>query len=123
MTGTAQRINICIPIRDAFKRRAVDTWVQGCGRVHKVLTDDNEGSRHQRFLLEIKGGVFTRPFTILVAHNIDLARRVPVREWNKVCFKGEYKWTDKGGTLHWTHHDPANWHDGGWIKRGLKRYA
>ncbi len=123
MTDSPQRTNQCIPVRAAFKRRAVDTWVEGTGRVHKVLSDDNEGSRHQRFILNIKGGAFLRPFTVLVAHNIDLARRVPLKEGDKIHFKGEYKWSEQGGTLHWTHKDPGNWHDGGWIKRGLKRYA
>lgn len=123
MIPAPQRTNACIPIRDAFKRRAIDAWVEGCGRVRKVLADDNEGSRHQRFILEIKGGVFTRPFTLLVAHNIDLTGRVPLKEGDKVRFRGQYKWTEQGGTLHWTHHDPGGWHDGGWIKRGMKRYA
>ena len=118
-----QRTNTCIPIHAAFKRRAIDVWVEGTGRVRKLLTDDNIGSRHQRFILEIKGGIFLRPFTLLVAHNIDLAKRIPLKEGDKVRFKGEYKWSAQGGTLHWTHHDPANWHDGGWIKRGLRRYA
>lgn len=123
MTTTPQRLNTAIPIRDAFKRRAIDTWVEGAGRVAKLLSDDNIGSRHQRFILDIKGAPFARPFSILVTHNIDLARRVPLKPGDKLRFRGEYKWTDKGGTLHWTHHDPGNWHDGGWLKKGLRRYA
>lgn len=122
MTGTAQRINTCIPIRVAFRRRAGEAWVVGSGRVVRILADDSVGSRHQRFLIRTKGGFFIRPFTVLVAHNIDLARRVPLKQGDKVRFKGEYKWTELGGTLHWTHHDPAGWHDGGWIRRGLRRY-
>lgn len=118
-----QRINSCVPIRAAYKRRAVDVWVEGRGRVIKLLSDDNIGSRHQRFLVEIGAVPFGRSFTVLVAHNIDLAERVRVREGSRVRFKGEYKWTEQGGTLHWTHHDPAGWHDGGWVKLGLKRYA
>ena len=36
-----------------------------------LLKDDNEGSRHQKFILELSTGQ-----TVLVAHNIDLAPRI-----------------------------------------------
>ena len=117
------RINACVPIAAAFRRRGIDVWVVGKGRVARVLGDDNVGSRHQRFVVEVKGGLLRRAFSVLVAHNIDLAKRVPVKVGSKVSFRGEYTWTEQGGTLHWTHHDPAGWHDGGWIRRGLRRYA
>ena len=45
--------------------------VTGKGIVTKILSDDNEGSRHQRFTLRLASGQ-----TVLVAHNIDLATRI-----------------------------------------------
>lgn len=87
--------------------------VTGNGQVSKILPDDNHGSRHQRFILRLSSGQ-----TILVAHNIDLAPRVaPLDLRDTVEFKGEYVWSKKGGTLHWTHHDPAGRHAAGWLKR------
>ena len=79
--------------------------------VVKNLPDDNKGSRHQRFLIELETGR-----TLLVAHNIDLARRVPLREGTGVRVRGQYEWNKKGGVLHWTHHDPRGKHPGGWIE-------
>jgi hypothetical protein len=37
-----------------------------------------------------------------------------------VTVRGEYEWSDRGGTMHWTHHDPKRWREGGWIEhRGV----
>ena len=47
--------------------------VCGTGQVSKVLKDDTEGSRHQRFILDIGARQ-----TVLVAHNIDLGRACPI---------------------------------------------
>lgn len=83
----------------------------------KLLPDDNDGSRHQRLLLALKTGG-----TVLVAHNIDLAPRVPADEGDTIIVHGQYEWNDKGGVLHWTHHDPKEWREGGWIELDGERY-
>jgi len=84
-------------------------------RVVKLLDDDNDGSRHQRFLLAID--YTPSPIqTVLVAHNIDLAPRVPVNEGSVIRIYGQYEWNDRGGVLHWTHHDPGGRHAEGWIE-------
>jgi len=83
----------------------------------KVLPDDNEGSRHQRLLLALETGG-----TVLVSHNIDLAPRVPAGEGDVILVRGQYEWNDRGGVLHWTHHDPKDWREGGWIEFDGERY-
>ena len=83
----------------------------------KVLADDDEGSRHQRLLLKLETGG-----TVLVAHNIDLAHRVPVEDGDRITIYGQYEWNDRGGVLHWTHHAPRNNREGGWIEFDGKRY-
>lgn len=102
----------------AFENRQSDLQVEGAGRVIRVLSDDNEGSRHQRFIVELGSGQ-----TLLIAHNIDLAPRVAnLRRGDRVAFFGEYEWTDQGGTIHWTHHDPNGRHPGGWIEHKGQKY-
>ena len=87
--------------------------VDGDGTVVTILADDDEGSRHQRFIVRLASGQ-----TVLVAHNIDLAPRVvPLNEGDKVSFSGEYEWNPKGGVVHWTHRDPNGRHQAGWINR------
>jgi hypothetical protein len=102
----------------AFENRRSDVQVQGSGRVSKVLADDKEGSRHQRFIVQLASGQ-----TVLVAHNIDLAARVAsLKVGDPVEFNGEYEWNERGGVIHWTHRDPQGSHEAGWIKHGGRTY-
>jgi hypothetical protein len=86
--------------------------VSGSGTVIRILTDDDEGDRHQRFLLRLQSGA-----TLLVAHNIDVAPRVePLHVGDTVEYAGEFAWNPKGGVVHWTHHDPSGRHPDGWLR-------
>lgn len=106
------------PLLMAYQNRQSDLQVAGSGRVVRLLADDNKGSRHQRFLLELASGQ-----TLLIAHNIDLAPRInDLRVGDSVAFYGEYEWNDKGGVVHWTHHDPRGRHPGGWLKHQGRTY-
>ncbi|NNF52364.1 MAG: DUF3465 domain-containing protein [Gammaproteobacteria bacterium] len=101
----------------AYAARRSDEWLEAGGVVTRTLADDNKGDRHQRFIVEVAPG-----HTLLIAHNIDLAPRVPLKAGDRVVMRGEYEWTDKGGVLHWTHHDPGGRRDGGWIRHAGKTY-
>ena len=92
--------------------------VSGIGKVTRVLADDNDGSRHQRFILEMNSGR-----TLLIAHNIDLAPRISsLRTGDTVSFYGEYETNAQGGVIHWTHHDPQGRHVAGWLEHDGRRY-
>ena len=97
------------------RARRSDEIVEGEGVVVHVLPDDLEGDRHQRLLVETTAddGTVT---TIKISHNIDLADRVPADRGDRIRFKGEYEWNEKGGCVHWTHHDPRGWHEDGWVE-------
>ena len=105
-------------IEAAYENRQSDVQVQGQGRVLRILPDDNEGSRHQRFILELDTGQ-----ALLIAHNIDLAPRLSeLNKGDTVSFYGEYEWNSKGGVIHWTHNDPNHRHIDGWLKHRGKTY-
>jgi hypothetical protein len=92
--------------------------VEGEGTVTRILSDDNDGSRHQRFILELSSGR-----TLLIAHNIDLAPRVEgLRVGDSVAFRGVYEWNSKGGVIHWTHLDPDGSHAAGWLRHRGQTY-
>lgn len=86
--------------------------VSGAGTVIRILPDDTDGDRHQRFILRLASGQ-----TLLIAHNIDIAPRVsPLVVGDTIEYKGEYAWNDNGGVVHWTHRDAADNHLAGWLK-------
>ena len=105
-------------LEKAFADQKSDLQVHGQGVVKKVLADDRKGAQHQKFILQ------TSPEqTVLVAHNIDVAERLPgLTKGDTVDFYGEYEWTAQGGVIHWTHHDPRGRHINGWLKYNGKTY-
>ena len=101
-----------------YEKGDTGTWIEDTGFVVRLLADDNDGSRHQRFILQLRGGQ-----TLLIAHNIDLAKRVPLGMGDRVRFRGLYEWNDLGGLVHWTHHDPHGNEEGGYVFYRRKSYA
>lgn len=105
-------------LKEAFENRQSNLQVQGEGKVIRLLKDDLDGSKHQRFIIKVSSG-----HTVLIAHNIDLAPRInSISNGDYVGFYGEYEWNTKGGVVHWTHHDPNKHHVGGWLKHKGKTY-
>lgn len=92
--------------------------VLGQGEVIKLLTDDNKGSRHQRFILRLNPQQ-----TLLMAHNIDVAGRLNgLKQGDTVTFYGQYEWNNKGGVVHWTHQGHGGNHTNGWLYWQGKKY-
>ena len=104
-------------IEAAYSEHRSGITAEASGTVAKILPDDRDGSRHQRFVIRLPSG-----HSVLIAHNIDLADRVPLARGDHVRFRGQYEWNDLGGVVHWTHHDPEGRHDEGWIEYRGERY-
>lgn len=85
----------------------------------RILSDQQGPSGpHQRFIIRLTG--VSR--TILVEHNLTIAPRVPLVAGEPVVVHGEYVWNAEGGLIHFTHHDPARTHEGGYILYAGRRY-
>jgi len=100
--------------------RTHESHVQACGHgvIAKVLKDDTQGARHQRFIVRLPSAQ-----TLLIAYNLDLAPRIEgLRAGAPIEFSGEYEWNLQGGVVHWTHRDPAGHHAPGWIRYGGRQY-
>ena len=97
--------------QQVYERRDTGEWIDGVGVVRRLLADDHDGSRHQRFVLDMRNGQ-----TLLIAHNIDLAERVPLGMGDRVRVRGMYGWNELGGLVHRTHRDPHGVEDGGYVR-------
>jgi hypothetical protein len=119
-TSTAPPTSGAGAIEAAFRLRRSDVWVEASGVVVKSLPDDRQGEPHQKMLVRIDGGA---GITVLIAHNLSAAARVPAREGDRIRFRGEYEWTDKGGTIHFTHAPELQRREpGGWVEFESVRY-
>lgn len=105
-------------LQDAFEQQKSNFQVRQTGQIVKVLKDDNQGSRHQRFVVQLKSGQ-----KILIAHNTDLAPKIEgLQTGEPITFFGEYEWNNKGGVIHWTHRDSKGKHPDGWLRYDGRTY-
>lgn len=79
-------------LQNLFEEQHSGVKVYTFGDVTRILADDNKGSRHQRFILTTIDGL-----SLLVAHNIDLAPRIPLKISDQIVLYGQYEWNKKGG--------------------------
>lgn len=76
-------------------------------------------ARHEAFDCRTDDGV-----SLEVVDNVDLAPPVPVGPGDRIAVRGELVVDPgRGPLVHWTHHDPALRHPGGWIDLDGRRYA
>ena len=102
---------------DPYGKADTDTWIEVSGKVVRLLSDDRDTSPHQRFVLRIRNAQ-----TLLIAHNVELAERVPVGLGDRITVRGVYEWNPLGGLVHWTHADPMGMEDGGHIEHRGRLY-
>lgn len=105
-------------LRELIRNKQSGVMITIDAQVKKILPDDLEGSKHQRIILN----VLDSDISLLLAHNIDIAPRVPVNKNEILRIYGQYEWNDKGGVIHWTHRDKRNKHPHGWIEYNNNRY-
>ena len=105
-------------ILNSFRAKKSDVQIRYTGPVVHILPYDDRPPRHQNWLMELSNG-----HTIKVSHNTDLAPKIPtLKKGDTVTVYGEYEYNEKGGVIHWTHHDPRKRHIGGYIMHNGKKY-
>ena len=93
-------------------------WIEARGQVRRLLSDGSDFERHQRFVVVVDGDQ-----SLLIAHNLEIADRIPLGLGDRVRFRGIYEYNDSGGVVHFTHRDPHGEEAGGWVEFRKERYA
>jgi Protein of unknown function (DUF3465) len=105
-------------VKQAYQNQQSNLPIQQEGRVIALLKNDVHGNRHQRFIIELASHQ-----KLLIAHNTELAPEIEnLKIDDTINFSGVYEWNNKGGVVHWTHHDPKGHHPGGWLRHHGKLY-
>ncbi|GAC1402407.1 MAG: hypothetical protein NVSMB64_02200 [Candidatus Velthaea sp.] len=85
----------------------------------RYFTGTHTHARHEAFECRSDDGT-----QLEIVDNVDLAPPVAVMPGDRITVRGELV-QDPGREplVHWTHHDPAGQHAGGWIDFAGRRYA
>ena len=87
---------------------------------HVGRTTPGESGTHEHFDIVVTSGATSRE--ILVADNVTIGEAAPVRPGDRVTVKGVLESDTGGPVIHWTHHDPANRHEAGFVMLDGKLY-
>ncbi len=88
--------------------------------VVKVLKNDTQGSRHQRWLMRTASGEL-----ITAIYNIDVAEEIPLKTGDTISLAGEliFGSRKKDPIIHWLHSDPEKKRPDGYIIYAGKKYG
>lgn len=104
-------------LQDAYNYRQTGFMAEVEGTVARILMADKEDQRNQKFTIRLTNGQM-----LLVIHDQEVAGRVPVSVGDSVLVRGEYVWTETGGTLRYTQRDYSTRRLHGWIDHRGERY-
>jgi hypothetical protein len=104
-------------VQDAYRYHQTGMMAEVTGTVARVLLGDKDDTRNQKFIIRLTNGQ-----SLLVLHDQVSGDRVPVKVDDTVLVRGEYQWSETGGTLRFTQRDysPRRMH--GWIEHEGRRY-
>jgi len=104
-------------VQDAYQYRQTGMMAEVSGIVARMLVDDRNEPELQKFIIRLPNGQ-----SLLVVHNQKIGKRVPVAMNDTVLVRGEYQWTETGGTLKHTERDYTPHRRHGWIDHRGERY-
>lgn len=104
-------------VQDAYRYHQTGMMAEVTGTVARILAVDKDDPRNQKFIMRLTNGQ-----SLLVLHDQVSGDRVPIKVDDTVLVRGEYQWTETGGTLRFTQRDysPRRMH--GWIEHQGRRY-
>ena len=106
-----------LAVEKAYYDEVSNLLVEVDGEIIRLLSPTPGESRLQRFLIRMANGQ-----VVQVNHLNDMKEMVPLKKNDKVRVRGEYSWTETGGTIHDTERDFTLARRHGWIEHKGKKY-
>ena len=105
------------PVEQAFHAQRSDFMTEVSGTVVRVLSADRNRPQAQEFVIRLENGQ-----SLLVVHDQRASGAVPVSVDDTVTVRGQYKWSETGGRVQNTQHDPSLERRHGFVEHKGKRY-
>lgn len=116
--GSDYRVEIGFAaVEQAFHEQRSDFMIEVSGTVVRVLTSNRNRPQTQEFVIRLENGQ-----SLLVVHDKRASGGVPVSVDDRVTVRGEYKWSETGGRVQNTQHDPSLERRHGFVEHKGKRY-
>ncbi len=104
-------------VEQAFYEKRSDVMVEVTGQVVRTVRPVRGNESYQEFQVRMPNGQL-----LLVVHDAGMGERVPVQPHDEVTVRGNYQWTELGGTIYGTQRDSSMKRLHGWIEHGGKKY-
>jgi hypothetical protein len=105
------------PLEHALHDRHSGFMSEVSGTVVRMVVDDKSDPRAQKFFIRLENGQ-----TVMVIHDQEAAGRIPLAVSDPVTVRGEFSWSETGGTLQFTHRDRSRERRHGFVEHKGKRY-
>ena len=106
-----------LAVEKAFYDKVSDLRVEVDGEVIRLLSPSPGNSRLQRFLIRMKNGQ-----VVQVMHLYGKKKMIPLKVSDTVRVRGEYFWTETGGTIHNTERELSLDRRHGWVEHDGKKW-
>lgn len=106
-----------LAVEKAYYDKASGLLVEVDGEVVRLLSPSPGDSRLQRFLIRMKNGQ-----AVQIMHLNDPKEMIPIKAGDPVRVRGEYFWTETGGTIHETERDLTLARRHGWVEHKGKKW-
>jgi hypothetical protein len=105
------------PLEHAYHDQRTDFMSEVSGAVVRIVVDEKGDAPHQKFFIRLENGQ-----TVLVVHDLEAGGKIPLAINDRVTVRGEYSWSETGGTLQRTERDLSTQRRHGFVEHEGKRY-
>jgi len=104
-------------VEHAFYDQRSGFMTEVTGRVVRILTANRKNASSQDFVIRLENGQ-----SLLIGHDHSAGGKIPLAVGDRVTVRGEYSWSETGGTIRKTRRDLSPERRHGFVEHDGKRY-